>query len=95
MRVRVQLLTQALDVGVHRAVVARVLIAPDQGEQVVAGEHAAGGGGQREEQLDLLAGHVSGSMKKLIADGYVEKVGVSPVAYGLTDLGKNLEFDKQ
>lgn len=47
------------------------------------------------ELLFMSPRSVSGSMKKLIADGYVEKVGVSPVAYSLTDLGKNLEFDKQ
>lgn len=36
---------------------------------------------------------VSGSMRKLIADGYVEKVATSPVAYGITELGKNYTFD--
>lgn len=38
---------------------------------------------------------VSGSMKKLINDGYVEKKGGSPVCYGLTDLGKDFQIDKQ
>ena len=38
---------------------------------------------------------VSGSLKKLINDGFVEKVGANPVAYGLTELGKSYEFDKE
>ena len=36
---------------------------------------------------------VSGSMRKLIADGYVEKVATNPVAYGITELGKGYTFD--
>ena len=36
---------------------------------------------------------VSGSMRKLIADGYVEKVATNPVAYGITELGKSYTFD--
>lgn len=38
---------------------------------------------------------VSGSMKKLIADGYVQKIGVNPVSYGLTDKGKDYSFDRE
>lgn len=38
---------------------------------------------------------ISGSMKKLITDGYVEKKSKSPVTYGLTELAKTLEFDKE
>ena len=34
-------------------------------------------------------------LKKLINDGFVEKVGANPVAYGLTELGKSYEFDKE
>lgn len=47
------------------------------------------------ELLFMAPRSVSGSMKKLIADGLVEKVGVNPVAYSLTDLGKALKFDKE
>ena len=36
---------------------------------------------------------VSGSMRKLVTDGYVEKISVNPIAYGLTDLGKDYKFD--
>ena len=47
------------------------------------------------ELLFMTPRSVSGSMKKLIADGFVEKVGANPVAYGLTELGKSYEFDKE
>lgn len=45
------------------------------------------------EGLFLSGRSVSGSMRKLISDGYVQKVNTDPVAYGLTDLGKDYEFD--
>lgn len=32
---------------------------------------------------------VSGSMKKLITEGFVEKIGSDPVAYAITEKGKN------
>ena len=47
------------------------------------------------ELLFMTPRSVSGSMKKLIADGFVKKVGANPVAYGLTELGKAYEFDKE
>lgn len=47
------------------------------------------------ELLFMSPRSISGSMKKLIADGFVEKVGANPVAYGLTKLGKSYEFDKE
>lgn len=33
---------------------------------------------------------VSGSMRKLVEDGFLEKVGKDPVRYGLTEQGRNL-----
>lgn len=50
---------------------------------------------QLGELLFMSPRSVSGSMKKLINDGYVEKKGGSPVCYGLTDLGKDFQIDKQ
>lgn len=35
---------------------------------------------------------VSGSMRKLCSDGYVEKIGKDPIIYALTDLGKEIEI---
>lgn len=36
---------------------------------------------------------VSGAMRKLVSDGYVEKVGKDPVVYTITEKGKNVEFE--
>ena len=35
---------------------------------------------------------ISGSMRKLVADGYVDKVNQNPVSYVLTNKGKNCEI---
>ena len=35
---------------------------------------------------------VSGAMRKLVSDGYVEKVGQDPVIYTLTEKGKTVEI---
>lgn len=35
---------------------------------------------------------VSGAMRKLVTDGYVEKVGQDPVIYSLTEKGKTVEI---
>ncbi len=37
---------------------------------------------------------VSGAMRKLVTDGYVEKVGNSPVVYTITEKGKNVNFEE-
>lgn len=34
---------------------------------------------------------VSGAIRKLVTDGYVEKVGANPVCYSLTEIGKVCE----
>ena len=36
---------------------------------------------------------ISGSMRKLINDGYVEKIGANPVQYTLTEKGINYKFE--
>ena len=33
---------------------------------------------------------VSGAMRKLVTDGYVEKIGENPVMYSITDAGKEV-----
>lgn len=40
------------------------------------------------EGLFMAPRSVSGSMKKLVTDGLVEKIGVKPTSYALTDAGK-------
>ena len=39
------------------------------------------------EGLDTSSHSVSGSMRKLVAEGFVEKIGQNPVAYSITDKG--------
>ena len=36
---------------------------------------------------------ISGSTRKLVNDGYVEKIGTNPVQYALTEKGMNYKFD--
>ena len=45
------------------------------------------------EGLFINSRAVSGAMRKLVTDGYVEKIGQDPVVYSLTDNGKNIEID--
>lgn len=48
---------------------------------------------QLGELVAMAPRSVSGSMKKLINQGYVEKKGISPVSYGLTSGGDALQLD--
>ena len=45
------------------------------------------------EGLFISGRSVSGSMRKLITEGYVVKSSAKPVAYALTDLGKEVQID--
>lgn len=45
------------------------------------------------EGLVVSSRTVSGAIRKLVTDGYVEKVGQDPVVYSLTEKGKNINFD--
>ena len=42
------------------------------------------------EGLFIAPRGVSGAMRKLVDDGFVEKVGQDPVVYALTEKGKNI-----
>lgn len=44
------------------------------------------------EGLFISSRAVSGAIRKLVTDGYVEKVGQDPVIYSLTESGKNIEI---
>ena len=44
------------------------------------------------EGLFISSRTVSGSIRKLVTDGYVEKIGQDPVIYTLTEKGKNKEI---
>lgn len=45
------------------------------------------------EGLFMSSRSVSGSMRKIIADGFSEKVGKDPVTYSLTEEGRNKQLD--
>ena len=45
------------------------------------------------EGLFINSRAVSGAMRKLVSDGFVEKVGQDPVVYALTDNGKTITID--
>ena len=46
------------------------------------------------EGIGVSSRSVSGSLKKLVTDGYVEKVGKEPTVYALTEKGSNTVLDK-
>lgn len=45
------------------------------------------------EGLFISSRTVSGSMRKLVTDGFVEKIGKDPIIYSITDLGKTIEIN--
>ena len=45
------------------------------------------------EGLFISSRAVSGAIRKLVTDGYVEKIGTDPVVYALTENGKNIVID--
>ena len=44
------------------------------------------------EALFVSGRSISGSMRKLFGDGYINKEGNNPVKYSLTDFGRNLSL---
>lgn len=46
------------------------------------------------EGLFISSRAVSGAMRKLVTDGFVEKVGQDPVIYSITEKGKNIDIEK-
>lgn len=45
------------------------------------------------EEMFISSRTVSGSMRKLVADGFVEKVGQDPIIYSITEQGKNIKIN--
>ena len=45
------------------------------------------------EGLFVSSRNVSGAMRKLVTDHFVEKVGSDPVLYTITEKGKNYKFE--
>lgn len=46
------------------------------------------------EELDLSSRTVSGAMKKLVTDGYVEKFDGEPKTYSITEAGIEVKFEE-
>ena len=44
------------------------------------------------EGLFISSRGAGGALRKLVTDGYAEKIGENPVVYALTDLGINVEI---
>lgn len=47
------------------------------------------------EAMEISSRSVSGSMRKLVTDGYVEKMGKDPVIYALTDKGREIKINDE
>jgi len=47
------------------------------------------------ERIAVSSRTVSGALRKLVTDGYVEKVGGSPTVYILTEKGEKANFDEE
>lgn len=44
------------------------------------------------DAMEISSRSVSGSMRKLVTDGYVDKLGKDPVIYALTEKGKKINL---
>ena len=47
------------------------------------------------EELNIASRSISGGCRKLVNDGYLEKLGENPVTYALTDAGVAAELDNE
>ena len=45
------------------------------------------------ENMFVSSRAISGAMRKLVSDGFVEKIGKEPVMYALTDNGRNIVIE--
>lgn len=46
------------------------------------------------EGMGIASKSVAGAIRKLVTEGYVEKVGKDPVVYSITEKGKNVNFEE-
>ena len=44
------------------------------------------------EGMGITSRTAGGAMRKLVTDGYLEKMGENPVSYSLTDLGISIDL---
>lgn len=46
------------------------------------------------EAIAVSSRQVSGAMRKLVIDGYVEKIGQDPIVYAITNKGRSLSIEE-
>ena len=46
------------------------------------------------ERMGISSRGVSGAMRKLVSDGFCEKIGENPIVYKLTEKGKNFNLNE-
>ena len=44
-------------------------------------------------ELGVSSRGISGSLRKLVSDGFCEKIGSNPAVYTITEKGKNYKID--
>lgn len=90
-----ELITKNASENILTEVGRKILISMSNNKDTYLGVFSAK---QLGELLFMSARSISGSMRKLVTEQYVEKVGQNPVTYKLTDLGeslvKELQIDK-
>ena len=47
------------------------------------------------ERMGISSRTVSGAMRKLVTDNYVEKIGEQPIVYALTNEGENVSLEEE
>ena len=47
------------------------------------------------EKMDISGRSVSGTMRKLVSDGYVDKMPGSPASYKITEKGMNCDLEQE
>ena len=47
---------------------------------------------QLADRMEVSSKTIAGAMRKLVTDGFVEKLGQNPFTYTLTENGKNIEI---
>lgn len=45
---------------------------------------------EMSEEIDISSRQVAGAIRKLVTDGFVEKIGQNPIKYMITEKGKNI-----
>jgi len=47
------------------------------------------------DEMEISSRSVSGACRKLVTDGFIEKIGKDPIVYSLTSLGKDINVNEE